>query len=57
VFNAFRFWFLLTFSAIIPGNMGGGATFAIMTSLFQALRDKYGLSTHVAWRAAFAIVP
>ncbi|KAF8805920.1 putative high affinity nitrate transporter protein 2 [Phlegmacium glaucopus] len=39
------------------GNMGGGATFAIMTSLFQSLTDRLGLSTHVAWRAAFAIVP
>lgn len=39
------------------GNMGGGATFAIMTSLFQSLTQTYGLSTHVAWRAAFAIVP
>ncbi|KAF8804928.1 putative high affinity nitrate transporter [Phlegmacium glaucopus] len=39
------------------GNMGGGATFAIMTSLFQSLTDRLGLSPHVAWRAAFAIVP
>lgn len=35
----------------------GGATFAIMTSLFQSLTQTYGLTTHVAWRAAFAIVP
>lgn len=28
-----------------------------MTSLFQALTQTYGLTTHVAWRAAFAIVP
>jgi len=35
----------------------GGATFAIMTSLFQTLTQTYGLTTHVAWRAAFAIVP
>jgi len=38
------------------GNMGGGATFAIMVSLYQSLRHR-GLSEHVAWRAAFAIVP
>ena len=28
-----------------------------MTSLFQSLTQTYGLTTHVAWRAAFAIVP
>jgi len=39
------------------GNMGGGATFAIMTTLFQALTDRHHLTPHVAWRAAFAIVP
>jgi NNP family nitrate/nitrite transporter-like MFS transporter len=38
------------------GNMGGGATFAIMTSLYDSLL-RQGLSQHVAWRAAFAIVP
>jgi NNP family nitrate/nitrite transporter-like MFS transporter len=38
------------------GNMGGGATFAIMVSLYEGLRNQ-GLSQHVAWRAAFAIVP
>lgn len=38
------------------GNMGGGATFAIMTSLYQSLRAR-GLSQHIAWRASFAIVP
>ncbi|KAF5354720.1 hypothetical protein D9756_005270 [Leucocoprinus leucothites] len=39
------------------GNMGGGATFIIMTSLFQSLTTTYGLTEHVAWRAAFVIVP
>ncbi|KAF9480636.1 putative high affinity nitrate transporter [Pholiota conissans] len=38
------------------GNMGGGATFAIMTSVFQSLTAR-GLTPHVAWRASFAIVP
>ncbi|KAG6884420.1 hypothetical protein C0993_011292, partial [Termitomyces sp. T159_Od127] len=38
------------------GNMGGGATFAIMTSLYAAL-VKAGMTQHVAWRASFAIVP
>ncbi|TFK34311.1 nitrate transporter [Crucibulum laeve] len=35
---------------------GWGATFAIMTSLYEGLRSR-GLSQHSAWRAAFAIVP
>jgi NNP family nitrate/nitrite transporter-like MFS transporter len=34
----------------------GGATFAIMVSLYSSLRSD-GLSGHTAWRAAFAIVP
>lgn len=38
------------------GNMGGGATFAIMVSLYASLRGD-GLSQYSAWRAAFAIVP
>jgi NNP family nitrate/nitrite transporter-like MFS transporter len=38
------------------GNMGGGATFAIMVALYSGLRDD-GLSQHSAWRASFAIVP
>ncbi|KAJ7433452.1 nitrate/nitrite porter [Mycena galericulata] len=38
------------------GNMGGGATFAIMVSTYSSLRSD-GLSNHSAWRAAFAIVP
>ncbi|KAF8641372.1 hypothetical protein AX16_009993 [Volvariella volvacea WC 439] len=38
------------------GNMGGGATFAIMVSLYEALLHR-GLTSHVAWRASFAIVP
>ncbi|KAJ7139302.1 nitrate/nitrite porter [Mycena epipterygia] len=38
------------------GNMGGGATFAIMVSTYSGLRSD-GLSEHSAWRAAFAIVP
>ncbi|KAG1736105.1 major facilitator superfamily domain-containing protein [Suillus paluster] len=38
------------------GNSGGGFTFIIMIALFnQLLAD--GMSPHVAWRAAFAIVP
>ncbi|CAA7263901.1 unnamed protein product [Cyclocybe aegerita] len=39
------------------GNMGGGATFAVMVALFQSLTVDRGLSSHSAWRAAFAIVP
>ncbi|KDR71725.1 hypothetical protein GALMADRAFT_143523 [Galerina marginata CBS 339.88] len=38
------------------GNMGGGATFAIMGSVFQSLTAS-GLTPHVAWRATFAIIP
>ncbi|KAJ7654749.1 nitrate/nitrite porter [Mycena rosella] len=38
------------------GNMGGGATFAIMVSTYSSLRSD-GLSGHSAWRAGFAIVP
>ena len=34
----------------------GGATFAIMVSLYSSLRS-YEISNHSAWRAAFAIVP
>jgi MFS transporter, NNP family, nitrate/nitrite transporter len=38
------------------GNSGGGFTFIIMLALYNTLvRD--GLSSHSAWRAAFAIVP
>ncbi|KAG1876288.1 nitrate transporter [Suillus subluteus] len=38
------------------GNAGGGFTFIIMIALFnQLLAD--GMSPHVAWRVAFAIVP
>ncbi|KAG1776328.1 major facilitator superfamily domain-containing protein [Suillus placidus] len=38
------------------GNAGGGFTFIIMISLFnQLLAD--GMTPHVAWRVAFAIVP
>ncbi|KAJ3562977.1 hypothetical protein NP233_g9238 [Leucocoprinus birnbaumii] len=39
------------------GNMGGGATFVIMTSLFQTLTTTHGLTKHIAWRVAFVIVP
>jgi len=39
------------------GNLGGGATFCIMTGLFQALTRDHGLTNSVAWRSAFAIVP
>ncbi|KAJ7159435.1 nitrate/nitrite porter [Mycena filopes] len=38
------------------GNMGGGATFAIMVSTYSSLRA-HGVSEHSAWRAAFAIIP
>ncbi|EGN92385.1 hypothetical protein SERLA73DRAFT_191257 [Serpula lacrymans var. lacrymans S7.3] len=38
------------------GNSGGGFTFIIMIALFNRLLAD-GLSIHVAWRAAFAIVP
>ncbi|TFK21047.1 nitrate transporter [Coprinopsis marcescibilis] len=47
-----------TANAIVGGwgNMGGGATFAIMTSLYTALRNA-GLTEHIAWRVSFAAVP
>jgi len=38
------------------GNMGGGVTFVVQIALFNRLL-KDGLSSHSAWRAAFAIVP
>ncbi|KAF9239852.1 major facilitator superfamily domain-containing protein [Melanogaster broomeanus] len=38
------------------GNAGGGFTFIIMIALFNRLVED-GLTPHVAWRAAFAIVP
>ncbi|ORY83555.1 putative high affinity nitrate transporter [Leucosporidium creatinivorum] len=38
------------------GNLGGGVTFVVQVSLFQSLVNR-GLSSHSAWRAAFAIVP
>ena len=38
------------------GNLGGGFTFVIMITLYNALVSG-GLSLHVAWRAAFVIVP
>lgn len=38
------------------GNSGGGVTFIVMVALYERLLDG-GLSPHVAWRAAFAIVP
>jgi NNP family nitrate/nitrite transporter-like MFS transporter len=38
------------------GNMGGGATFVIMTSLYESLL-RLGLTQHVAWRVSFAAVP
>ncbi|KIJ61881.1 hypothetical protein HYDPIDRAFT_176843 [Hydnomerulius pinastri MD-312] len=38
------------------GNSGGGFTFIIMIALFNGLLAN-GLTPHVAWRAAFAIVP
>jgi hypothetical protein len=38
------------------GNSGGGFTFIIMIALFNRLLAD-GMSPHVAWRVAFAIVP
>jgi NNP family nitrate/nitrite transporter-like MFS transporter len=38
------------------GNSGGGFTFLIMIALYDRLIAD-GLSSHSAWRAAFAIVP
>ncbi|KDQ57288.1 hypothetical protein JAAARDRAFT_70218 [Jaapia argillacea MUCL 33604] len=38
------------------GNAGGGVTFIVMIALYNTLIAD-GLSKHVAWRAAFAIVP
>ncbi|KAH7929502.1 nitrate transporter [Leucogyrophana mollusca] len=38
------------------GNSGGGFTFIIMIALFNSLLAD-GMSSHVAWRTAFAIVP
>lgn len=42
-------------SKIVP-SLSGGATFAIMVSLYSSLRSD-GPSQHSAWRAAFAIIP
>ncbi|KAI6106918.1 major facilitator superfamily domain-containing protein, partial [Pisolithus croceorrhizus] len=38
------------------GNAGGGFTFIVMIALYNSLLSD-GLTPHVAWRAAFAIVP
>ncbi|KAI6148502.1 major facilitator superfamily domain-containing protein [Pisolithus tinctorius] len=38
------------------GNAGGGFTFIVMIALYNSLISD-GLTPHVAWRAAFAIVP
>lgn len=38
------------------GNAGGGFTFIAMIALYNSLLSD-GLTPHVAWRAAFAIVP
>ncbi|KAG6331788.1 hypothetical protein ID866_7301 [Astraeus odoratus] len=38
------------------GNAGGGITFIVMIAFYNALLSG-GLTPHVAWRAAFAIVP
>lgn len=38
------------------GNSGGGVTFVVMVALYERLLHD-GLTPHVAWRAAFAIVP
>ncbi|KAF5334644.1 hypothetical protein D9611_011951 [Ephemerocybe angulata] len=47
-----------TANAIVGGwgNMGGGATFAIMASVYEGLRH-LGLTQHVAWRVSFVAVP
>jgi len=47
-----------TANAIVGGwgNMGGGATFAIMTSVYEALRYA-GLTQHVSWRVSFVVIP
>lgn len=37
------------------GNLGGGATYAIMVSLYSTLHKH--MSSHKAWRVAFAVVP
>lgn len=39
------------------GNLGGGATFVIQVAVFESLVKDRGLSSHSAWRAAFAVVP
>jgi len=52
-----NFKFLIASDVDEKHFFSGGATFAIMTTLFEALTHTYGLSAHVAWRAAFAIVP
>ncbi|KAH7912719.1 major facilitator superfamily domain-containing protein [Hygrophoropsis aurantiaca] len=38
------------------GNSGGGFTFLIMIALYNSLLTD-GMSSHIAWRASFAIVP
>lgn len=38
------------------GNAGGGFTFIIMIALYNALLSD-GLSSHMAWRVAFVVVP
>ncbi|KZT38056.1 nitrate/nitrite porter [Sistotremastrum suecicum HHB10207 ss-3] len=39
------------------GNAGGGITFIIMIALYNSLIQSRHLTSHQAWRAAFAIVP
>ncbi|GAA5820628.1 hypothetical protein JCM11251_003083 [Rhodosporidiobolus azoricus] len=38
------------------GNLGGGVTFVVQVAVFEAF-VKGGVSSHSAWRAAFAVVP
>ncbi|CAG8974440.1 hypothetical protein HYALB_00004136 [Hymenoscyphus albidus] len=38
------------------GNAGGGITYFVMPAVYDSLRQKQGLSEHVAWRVSF-IVP
>ncbi|TEB28698.1 nitrate transporter [Coprinellus micaceus] len=47
-----------TANAIVGGwgNMGGGATFAIMVAVYEGLRT-LGLTEHIAWRVSFVAVP
>ncbi|GAA5897945.1 hypothetical protein JCM8208_003198 [Rhodotorula glutinis] len=39
------------------GNLGGGVTFVVQVAVYESLVKDRGLSSHSAWRAAFAVVP